>query len=826
MGREIAPSFLSPRDGAARCRQDEATQIARRAYSHSPSAAPPDTLPAFFRQRQASSHDQRVLFRQASESPSQTPDQSTSLVSLTPSTPKPIDSSGTPPLERSAELPGRFVPIGLKFALVSMLVVGIATAVAFFQATHRERERLIDAKRIAASMVADLLAQSLQAPLDFNDEDALRNELDHLKQNKEVAYAAVWRKGEAAPWLDMRAPSAPLPLPADHDTPGTRSFEDRVETVRSIVGRASKPLGSVLIQFSLARENADLAIGRRSILLYCLALALGTTALLIGVTRRQIVKPLETLLGAARSIERGELGARVAIRANDEIGRLAGAFNAMNAAIFDREQRLATANKSLRELFDHMRQGIVVFGPDGKVEGTHSRAAGEIFGNQALEGRDARDLLYGEAGHWDAERRAFEEWLPLGFEAASEHWPELASLAPQALTLNAGTPEQRDLALEFRPIAQQGKVAKIMLLATDESERRRLEREMERQGARHKSQIAVMRRLVAGGGQQFVAFLQRARRRFDRAVELLPAGEERLDLATIGELFQIAHTLRAEATTFELSELAQVLQQLEEHLSELREEARLMGGASQALLRTQLRSSLDFARELIEESEELFAEASPVGRAALETVAVQKSDVTALLQLCRGRHDEIEALALRLASRPFGECVASLVEQASAWAEKQNKRVRLEVEGREEPVPPALADVLGGVLAHLVRNAIAHGIEPTAERISLGKPAAGSIELSCRPATPGGALLIVDDDGRGITHNAFFAGASQGPLALENLRDVELTTALEASELAGRGVGLSAVEEDLARVGYAVSVALRQGGGTRFEIRPRDAGPA
>jgi chemotaxis protein histidine kinase CheA len=207
-------------------------------------------------------------------------------------------------------------------------------------------------------------------------------------------------------------------------------------------------------------------------------------------------------------------------------------------------------------------------------------------------------------------------------------------------------------------------------------------------------------------------------------------------------------------------------------------------------------------------------------------MTVQKSDVAALLQLSRGRNDEIEALALRLASRPFGECVASLLEQASAWAEKQNKRVRLEVEGRDAPVPPALADVLGGVLAHLVRNAIAHGIEPVAERIGLGKPAVGSIELSCHPDAGRGAVLVVDDDGRGITHNAFFAAASQGALPLENLRDVVLTTAPEPSELAGRGVGLSAVEQDLARVGYTVSVATRDGGGTRLEIRPRDAGPA
>jgi len=747
-------------------------------------------------------------------------------VSLTHSNPTPADSSGTPPLERSAELPGRFVPIGLKFALVSMLVVGIATAVAFFQATHRERARLIDAKRIAASMVADLLAQSLEAPLDFGDEDALRTELAHLKQNKEVAYAAVWRKGQTEPWLDLRAPGPSFPLPLDHETPGTTAFDDRVETVRAIVGRSNKPLGSALIQFSLARENADLAIGRRDISLYCLLLALGTTALLIGVTRRQIVRPLETLLGAARSIERGERGASVDVKANDEIGRLASAFNAMNAAIFDREQRLATVNKSLRELFDHMRQGIVVFGPDGKVEGTHSRAAGEIFGHQALEGRDARELLYGGVGHWDAERRAFEEWLPLGFEAATEYWSEVVSLAPSELTLNQGSPEQRDLALEFRPIAQQGKVSKIMLLATDETERRRLEREMERQGARHKSQIALMRRLVAGGGQQFVAFLERARRRFDRADEILPESAERLDLATIGEVFQIAHTLRAEALTFELSEMAQVLNQLEENLSELREEARLTGSAVLARVRGDVRSSLGFARALVEESEELFAEASPAGRAALETMAVQKGDVAELVELSRGRNDAIEAVAMRLASRPFGECVASLIEQASSWAEKENKRVRLEVDGREAPVPPALADVLGGVLAHLVRNAIAHGIEPVPERLSLGKPAVGSIELSCRPDPARGAVLVVDDDGRGIDHNPFLARAAEGAQSLRNLRNVALSTAPAATELAGRGVGLSAVEEDLARVGYAVSVATRDGGGTRFEIRPRSAGRA
>jgi two-component system chemotaxis sensor kinase CheA len=747
-------------------------------------------------------------------------------VTQTPSNPHSADSSATPPLPGGGELPGRFIPIGVKFAVVSMLVVGIATAVAFFQATHRERERLIEAKRIAASMVADLLSQSLEAPLDFGDEDALQNEINHLKQNREVAYAGVWRKDEPRPWLEMRAPGAGFPLPAELTTPGTTAFADRVDAVRVVVGRANKPLGTAVVQFSLARENADLAVGRRHILLYCLMLGLATMALLIGATRRQIVRPLGTLLAAARSIERGERGTRVEVRANDEIGRLTVAFNAMHAAIFDREQRLATVNKSLRELFDHMRQGILVFGSDGKVEGTHSRAAGEIFGGEGLEGRDARELLYGDAGHWDAERRAFEEWLALAFEAASEHWSDVVELAPQALALAAGTSEQRDLTLEFRPISQKGRVAKIMLLATDETDHRRLEREMERQGARHKSQIAVMRRLVAGAGQQFVAFLERARRRFERAAELVPEGAEQIEAATVRELFQIAHTLRAEAATFELSELAQALHALEEHLVELRALTSGTGSPTHVTVRRELSASLRLSRALIEESEELFVEASPAGRAALDTMSVQKSDVLRLLELCAGRGDEIATLASKLASRPFGECVASLLEQASGWAEKENKRVRLEVEGRDAPVPPALADVLGGVLAHLVRNAIAHGIEPVPERVTLGKPAVGSIELSCRMRPDHGAVLIVDDDGRGIGHNAFLMGAAESRDPLVNLTNMALSTAPAPRDLAGRGVGLSAVEVDLARVGYSVSVATRDGGGTRFEIRPRHSGRA
>jgi two-component system, chemotaxis family, sensor kinase CheA len=756
------------------------------------------------------------------------PKASESSAVSTLSHPSPPPSQPTQPnTERpAASITRRFVPIGIKFALLSVLVVGVATAIAFFHATGRERERMLEAKRISASMLADLLAQSLQAPLDFADEDAARNELDHLEQNKEVVYAGAWLGDSATPMVEMRAAGPAFALPGDLRTPRTVASSECVEAVRTVFGRGKKPIGSTLIQFSLARENAELRVARRDILLYSLALALGTMGLLILVTRFQIVLPIQKLLDAARRVEKGEQGAAVQIHANDEIGRLAGAFNAMNDAIFDREQRLAAANKSLRELFDHMRQGIVVFGPDGKLDGMHSKAAAQIFGNSELEGADARDLLYGGVGHWDAERRAFEEWLPLGFEAPEEHWEELSALAPQRVSLHPGGSDERDVTLEFRPIMQHGSVSKIMLLATDETRQRSLEREIERQGTRHKSQIAVMRRIVSGGGQQFVAFLEHAQRRFERALGLLVESGERLSVASLGELFQITHSIRAEAQTFELGELVDALRGLEQRLAELRENCASAGVSGFFVQRSELDDAVGTAIALVEQSKQLFVEASPLGKAALGNVVVRKSDVTRLLELCSGKSDEIARCAARLAARPFGECVASLLELAPSWAEKENKRVRVEVDGRDFPVPPALAEVLTGVLVHLVRNAIAHGIEPAPERMTLGKPPIGLIELVCQQAEGDRPLVFVDDDGHGILQNALLASAARSKQPLRNLGHSSQSTLAQATDLAGHGVGLAAVETDLARVGYCLSVAERESGGTRFVIGPQPGSPA
>ena len=88
-------------------------------------------------------------------------------------------------------LSARLWSIGWKLGVLVVAVVTTAMAVAFFHFTAREKDGLIDAKEQAAEMVADLFAASLRAPLDFGDEDAIRSELENLRQNRDVTTAVV-----------------------------------------------------------------------------------------------------------------------------------------------------------------------------------------------------------------------------------------------------------------------------------------------------------------------------------------------------------------------------------------------------------------------------------------------------------------------------------------------------------------------------------------------------------------------------------------------------------------------------------------------------------
>jgi chemotaxis protein histidine kinase CheA len=357
-------------------------------------------------------------------------------------------------------------------------------------------------------------------------------------------------------------------------------------------------------------------------------------------------------------------------------------------------------------------------------------------------------------------------------------------------------------------------------------------------------QMAAMRRLIASGTQLFVSFLHGVKERLARCRAILAAGPGSLRIAEIDEIFQHVHTIKSEARAFDLRALADAASQIEDRLAEVcglaREGARI--SLYEQDLRIELRDRLKAAEAAVANARTLFVEASPIGAAVLDQVTVSRSALLELSELIGAAGHvghagspgsvPIEKLARTVSavmSRPFGESTASIVETASQWASSVGKQVELEVDGREVLIPNELSGALSGALQHLVRNAIAHGIELPEERARLGKPRAGRVRVTC--ADPGGAAgitIAVEDDGRGLDLEALRAKAKElgiptpaaGPAELVFSQNV--STAESVSDIAGRGVGLAAVRAELAKIGWAISVQSEPSRGTRFVVtRPR-----
>jgi PAS domain-containing protein/HPt (histidine-containing phosphotransfer) domain-containing protein len=497
------------------------------------------------------------------------------------------------------------------------------------------------------------------------------------------------------------------------------------------------------------------------------------------------------------------------------------------AVVEQRTSELASANARLAQLFDGMRQGVLAFDASGTVESSASSQARTIFGVDDLAGQNVIELFFGAEDDPLGNRFIFQQFLELAFMASPDTWHELASCMPTQLERQRPGGTQY-LALEVRPIFdRQGDLHRVMLLVTDETEQRRAQAQARQRDAEHRREVDDLRRLVAGGAHLVVSFLEQSERRLAESASALGLDAPRVVRAEdVAVAFQHVHTVRGEARTFQLGDLERICTDIENVLSPLR--TARAGEHVEEASRTRLAELFARAKLLLGEARTRLVSLSPIGEAVLDQITVRRTQLDTLCQLVeRDARDlvELTQAASVLSARPFGESTQQLLSAVPIWAKQQSKGVRLEISGAEHAVPRALSQVLGGVLTHLVRNAIAHGVELPAARTARFKSGEATLQLSCE-ASDGGVRIAVSDDGDGVDEQAVRREAARLGLdtslsLTELLFAPGLSTARDASEIAGRGMGMSAVRAELEAVGYRVELTSERGRGTRVEIRPR-----
>lgn len=162
---------------------------------------------------------------------------------------------------------------------------------------------------------------------------------------------------------------------------------------------------------------------------------------------------------------------------------------------------------------------------------------------------------------------------------------------------------------------------------------------------------------------------------------------------------------------------------------------------------------------------------------------------------------------------------------------KLGKDVNLVLQGQDTELDRTVVDALGDPLVHLIRNSVDHGFEAPEERLRLGKPETGTLEVLARP-TGGGIVITVKDDGRGVDPQRVAAVAVKRglisaeeaelvdvPRAIELLFSAGFSTAEKATDVSGRGVGMDAVRNRIRELGGDVVMDSVTGQGTTTEIR-------
>jgi two-component system chemotaxis sensor kinase CheA len=172
---------------------------------------------------------------------------------------------------------------------------------------------------------------------------------------------------------------------------------------------------------------------------------------------------------------------------------------------------------------------------------------------------------------------------------------------------------------------------------------------------------------------------------------------------------------------------------------------------------------------------------------------------------------ELKDTAIGMRTLPLSVMTQRLPLAVRDLARAAGKDVEFTVTGEQTELDRVILESLHDPLAHLLSNAIVHGIEPAAERTRAGKPARGRLEVR---AVPHGSLVevVVADDGRGVSAEVL-QRAQRGDGLTGVLTRAGYSTAEELTDLAGRGVGLDAVSSYVRALGGSLEIRSEPGHG-------------
>jgi two-component system, chemotaxis family, sensor kinase CheA len=542
-----------------------------------------------------------------------------------------------------------------------------------------------------------------------------------------------------------------------------------------------------------------------------LGLAAGSvlvSALLAFALSTNILRRLYRLSLATKAVAEGDLAARVGPAGSDEIGQLAGSFDAMTTRIggltaevqqrasqleqmngnleqivSERTHELQQRNHAFRLILDNVHDGMLTVDLAGVIASERSAIVDDWFGTP-VPGIVLGDYL-------GAHDPALAVEFALGLEQVA------AGFLPIEVTLDQ-LPRQllaqgRHFRIAYEPIVERRSLSRILVVLSD------VTAEMEgRQAIALQEDVLRMIQACQRDRSGFLNFFVDARELVSRITDD--------DAANAIELRRAIHTLKGNSGLFGVLTLSKLCHEVENSIAE-------NGGQLLAA---------DVSRIKVAWSELSDSVAQILGDAHSGRLEVDDAEYAAIVDsIVRGtsRRDILDAIA-RWRLDPAERRLQRLAEQARALASRMGKEVEVSVLSHNVRLCAETWAPVWSALSHAIRNAVDHGIEPAHERALRGLPRAGRLHLETRVAD-GRLLLEIADDGQGVDWNAVAEKARSAGLPcgtseqlMEALFLDGISTRDTVTETSGRGVGMAVLRRACQELGGHIVVMSRPLEGT------------
>ena len=386
----------------------------------------------------------------------------------------------------------------------------------------------------------------------------------------------------------------------------------------------------------------------------------------------------------------------------------------------------------------------------------------------------------------------------------------------------SGKFDTRYLQFDFHRVRVDGEMTQVLVSVSDVSARVDLARELQASQSQAQGQVDTLLGILHIDPAQLSSFLNdsNAAMKMINAVLREPTREEGVFRKKLDTLFRQVHSVKGEAAALGMSSIESRAHAFEEDLKALRDKPSLSGNDFLPLV-----IKLDDLLTHLQSVSDLVSRLSRL-QIAPQDVA---HTVTHVLQEEKQKEKDPPKAAPPGANADAG-LAATLQQLATRVARENNKEAAVKCVGFDA-IPEDYRRAVKDIGVQAVRNAIVHGIEPAAVRLSAGKPQQGLVRLTFQTLDDGGYKLVVEDDGQGLsTERIKEAALKKGFITPEKAQTLDtkqvfslmfhagFSTLDTATKDAGRGVGMNLIADLTNQMGGKVSVATSAGKFTRLTM--------